>query len=151
MTTTSRDHRGGIRGISPIKIDGRHGDDGVCEEGEVESRALQALRRRGYLREMSFGAAVSLIEIDYPGAGSDVFPRRRVSTSTDHPHLPFTPFRGDEETASRLPGRTRSLARSLCRSSDIHISRREALARITLRSKSFSPSQSIRATSSPRT
>lgn len=37
------------------------------------SGALQALRRKRYLRGMFFGAAVSLIEIDYPEPGVPFF------------------------------------------------------------------------------
>lgn len=47
-------------------------------KGELEMKALQALRCKRYLRGMSAGTAVSLIEIDYP---ESFFRKGHVSTS----------------------------------------------------------------------
>jgi len=108
------------------------------------SGALQALRRKRYLRGMFFSAAVSLIEIDYPEPGVPFF--REDASLYLYRSLPPPPSlslslslssfvpRHDLEGV-KTPHNYRE--RSLRRFSDIRISRGKR-AYITLKSKSFS-------------
>lgn len=79
--TTSRDHRGGIPGISPIKIDGRQDGGGARKWSSPGSSAEKVLTRN----VLWCGSFANWNRLS--GAGSTVFPRRRVPLL-----IPITPF-----------------------------------------------------------
>lgn len=110
--TTSRD-RGGIRGISPIKIDGRQ-DGGGARKWSPPGSSAQKVLTRNVLWCGSFANWNRL-----SGAGSAVFPRRRDSTSTDHSLPPFL----TRLSRSRGWKRLTITGSSLRRFSNIRISR----------------------------
>lgn len=95
---------GGIQGISPIKIDERHdvGDVGARTRKMEKKGAPQVPQRKRYLWGMFFGAAVSLIEIDYLEPGVPFF--REDASPPNHPvsSVPRLPREG--EAASQLLG-----------------------------------------------